>query len=130
VSAGFDFVASPFSHADAAVEERRYHDALDFVAWSLASGMVVFSPIAHSVALARRALLRTDHGFWLQANMAMLASARSLIVLALPGWEESLGVRAEILEAHRLRLPLAFYERHGAAWWRPQATFDAGGWSP
>ena len=126
----FDFVASPFSHPAIEVEARRYRAAVHFVAWAARERMVVVSPRVPAVAPARAPALPPAPGVWLHAHMAFLRMARSLIVLRIDGWDASRGVREEILEAHRLRLPLAFYERHGDAAWRVQIAFDAGGWSP
>ncbi|WP_111418484.1 DUF1937 family protein [Rhodoplanes roseus] len=60
-------------------------------------GVRVFSPIAHSHPIAVHAEIDPlDHAFWLPFDAPMMAAADALIVVRLPGWDSSVGVRHEI----------------------------------
>jgi hypothetical protein len=70
-------------------------------------GMHVFSPIAHTHPIAAHGL-PGDWDFWQTYDRLMLSRCDELAVLCLPGWRESVGVRAEIDIATRLGLPARF----------------------
>lgn len=48
------YLASPYSHADPAVQRHRYKEAQRATAEMMIEGRVVFSPIAHSHPIAER----------------------------------------------------------------------------
>jgi len=93
------FLASPYSHPDPAVRERRYQQAAKATAYLICHrGMTVFSPIVHSHPLALiGGLDACDLAFWQRQNKPFMdACYGGLIVLKLDGWKESVGVQAEI----------------------------------
>ncbi len=107
------YLASPYSDPDPLVRKARYEAACDRAARLLGEGRLVYSPVVHSHALAERGL-PGDWTFWAEHNRAMLERSSSLIVLTLPGWEDSEGVQAEIALARSLGLP-AWQEAVGRA---------------
>jgi len=100
------YLASPYSHPDAAVREARYAAARDTTAWMLAQRLWTYSPIVHCHDLCASAGLPTSFVFWGDYNRAMITAAESLYVLELPGHAESVGVQAEITFALRLYKPV------------------------
>lgn len=74
--------------------------------------MCVFSPIAHSHPIEQHFDEGgvEGHDFWLRQDFAVLDRCSKLVVLTLPGWEQSRGVAAEIARAHELGIPLEFME--------------------
>ncbi len=70
-------------------------------------GKLVFSPIAHTHPIAAYDL-PGDWAFWRRYDRAMLQRCDELAVLQLDGWEESIGVQAEIAIAKDLNLPVRF----------------------
>ncbi len=103
------YLASPYSDPDPIVRKARYEAACDRAARMLAEGQLVYAPVVYGHALAERGL-PGDWAFWEQHNHAMLSRSTSLLILTLPGWQESVGVRAEIAIARSLGLPV----RHDA----------------
>ena len=101
------YVASPYSHPDGAVRAARYVEACRHTANLARAGRLVYSPIVHSHPLAELGL-PGDWAFWADHNRAMLGACRELVVLALPGWQESRGVAAEVAIATQLGLPVRF----------------------
>ncbi|MGE0607702.1 MAG: DUF1937 family protein [Pirellulales bacterium] len=103
------YLASPYSHPDFRVRERRFQDACRAAAGLLRAGVAVFSPIAHSHPIASCGV-STSWDFWSQVDREFLSRCDMLAVLTLPGWRESVGVQAEIKLAIDLHLPVVFVE--------------------
>jgi nucleoside 2-deoxyribosyltransferase len=101
------YLASPYSHPDPAVREQRFHAACRAAVALLHAGRVVFSPIAHSHPLAQHGL-PGNWQFWERYDRAFLERCDEVVVLMLDGWEESVGVQAEIRIAQELGKPVRY----------------------
>jgi hypothetical protein len=95
------YLASPYSHPDAIVREARFQAICRAAAALIRSGQHVFSPIAHSHPIAAYGL-PTDWAFWESAALAHLETSAEVVVLTLDGWQESVGVAAELRIAAEL----------------------------
>jgi len=102
------YLASPYSHPDPLVVEDRYQKALKIVAEYAQLKIAVYSPIVHWHVVAKRYELPTDAAFWAGLNETMLKRCSKLVVLAIDGWNESLGVQQEYDWALELGLPISF----------------------
>jgi hypothetical protein len=83
------------------------------------AGHIVYSPVSHGHALTSWPetlcencnRIPKDFAFWQSNCFSFLQHwAEVLAVLRLRGWEESVGVTAEIAEAQRLGLPVVMLE--------------------
>lgn len=74
------------------------------------AGFNIFSPITHSHLIAGFGDLPTSWEYWREFDRAYLRACRMLIVLKLPGWEQSRGVTGEIEIARELGLPIVYME--------------------
>lgn len=102
--------------------QARYDQATLVTAALLRENYYVYSPIVHNHILAECYALPTTFDFWGPFDLTMLEHCDYLLVLALPGWENSLGVRCEIKFAQEHMMPmqkveirgsgLVFYELH------------------
>lgn len=101
------YLASPYSHPDAAVRDARFEAACRATAELVLAGRVVFAPIVMGHPLVAHGLAG-DWQFWERFDRAVLERCDALYVLQLDGWQESAGVRAEIDIAIDLGLPVAF----------------------
>lgn len=101
------YLASPYSHPDPAVREQRYEQVCEATAALIRQGWSVFSPIVHSHNLVKYGL-PTEWSFWQRMDSEMLAQCKMVVVLALPGWDESEGVQAETHIARHLDIPIRF----------------------
>lgn len=101
------YLASPYSHPDPAVREERYRAACRAAATLLLAGQPVYSPIAHSHPLVAYGL-PADWSFWQRHDREMLARCDEVLVLMLPGWRESVGVREEVRLACELGKPVGY----------------------
>jgi len=95
------YVASPYSHPDAAVRHVRYERTLYYCAEQMRKGLVVFSPIVYGHQFALLGLSQTDHVWWQDFNERMLLSAESIHIFMIAGWKESEGIAHEIDFAQR-----------------------------
>ncbi len=104
---GYTYLASPYSSDNPEVRNERYRCVLHAAARLMERGEVVFSPIVHSHNIEIMGM-STVHGweFWKRQDEPMLRRASRLMVLQLPGWLESRGVKWEIVTAHDLGIPI------------------------
>jgi nucleoside 2-deoxyribosyltransferase len=101
------YLASPYSHPDPSVREERFRAACRAAAALFRAGHFLISPIAHSHVLVEHGL-PGDWTFWQRFDRALLARCDALFVLMLDGWEESVGVQAEIRIARELGKPVRY----------------------
>lgn len=103
------YLASPYSHPSADVREGRFNDACVAAAALLRAGVNTFSPIAHSHPIATIGGIDPHHECWYGYDLAYLPFCAGMIVLMLPGWEDSRGVAREIAEMQAAGKPVVFY---------------------
>lgn len=119
------YLASPYSDPDPSVREARYRAACRAAAELIRHGVPVFSPIAYSHPLAAFGL-PGDWAFWASFDRAFIEACSEVRVLALPGWRESRGVRAELRIARSLRKPVSFIKAWPSSDQTPAALLRAG----
>ena len=90
------YLACPYSDPDPEVRHLRFKSACRKAGELMQEGHVVFSPLSHSVPVADTMSNHLDHDFWLGQDVAFLEWCDEMLVLTLPGWNESKGVRCEI----------------------------------
>jgi len=101
------YVACPYSHPDQAVREERVLAADKYAAKLMERGHIVFSPLSHSHPISKHCKVDpTDHDFWLRQDLAWLKACHRMHVLCLDGWQESKGVKEEIEEALKRKIPV------------------------
>jgi hypothetical protein len=107
MTTGYWYICSPFTDPDPEVRRRRYEQALQATATLMLRDYCVFSPLSHSIPLTDpRFELPQYHEFWMKQDLAILEASVGVILLQLPGWEQSRGVRAEIEHAKKCGLPV------------------------
>lgn len=103
---GFIYLACPYSTSDDALKEHRVKVAFHVTARIMKMGNAIFSPLTHTHDLGK--IITASHDFWMLQDIAILRHASLLVVLCLPGWDESKGVREEIAVAHACRIPVVY----------------------
>lgn len=84
-----------------------YQAACEKAAELMLLGHTIFCPIAHSHSIETDAMNQRMTGeWWLRQDFAVLDRCDELWVYQLPGWEESLGVQAEIKRAKEEHIPI------------------------
>jgi len=106
---GIVYLASPYTHPAAMIREARYRAACRQAAAMIRDGKHVFSPIVLSHPLAELGLPSRWED-WESFDRSMIGFCSELVVLRLPGWDESRGVLAEIDIARELGKPVRFVD--------------------
>ena len=104
------YLASPYTHSDSEVREKRYDLAVSAMAAFLKDKQNVYSPIVHCHVITVRHALPFDHQFWVEYNNHFLGLCEKIYVLCIDGWEESVGVQKEIDFAYWHCIPIEFFE--------------------
>jgi hypothetical protein len=89
------YVAVPYSHPDAAVVEERMRLFALTSSRIMAQGQFVFSPVLNH-SILKHAKLPGDWQYWQHYCRAFLRRCDKLVVLRIPGWDQSTGVAEEI----------------------------------
>ncbi len=99
------YLGAPYTHSDPKIRAFRAK-AVTQMAYNLFNeGRLVYSPLTHNIPIDRLGILG-DYLSWLDFDHGMLAHLDGLIVLQLPGWETSRGLKAEMDEAKMLGLSI------------------------
>ena len=104
------YLASPYSHPNKAVVEERYLAVCRAAGEFMRQGHLIYSPIAHTHALAQTSQLPTDFEFWGDFDEAMISRCSELWVLMLDGYDESRGVAEEIAIADAREIPVVYMD--------------------
>ncbi len=110
------YLANPYSHADPAIREQRYHAACRATAAFLRAGIAVYAPVVHSHPLVAYGL-PIDWRFWSRFDETFLGIAEAVVVLTLDGWRKSVGVREELRLAEEMGIPVYFVDAEDADLW-------------
>ncbi len=108
------YLVSPFTHDDPVVRRQRFEAACRAAATLISRGRTVFSPIAHSFVICLHGL-PLDWRFWERHDRRFLELCDEVVVLMLDGWQQSVGVHAEIAIARELGKPVTFLRPNGEA---------------
>lgn len=103
------YLACPYSHPDSKIKQQRHAIANRVVFDLMRRGILVYSPLTHNVPIDQLGI----HGNWMNwkdFDHEMVSRCDRLIVLKLPGWEESKGVAAEIARANEVGIPIEWME--------------------
>lgn len=104
----FIYLATPYSDSDPAVRQRRFEAVNKLAAKLMAGGFMVFSPISHTHPIAVVGDLPTGWDYWERYDRKILAICDEVIVFCQDGWQESVGVQAEIKIAEELGIPVLY----------------------
>lgn len=108
----FYYLATPYSRHPRGVEEA-CREAASAAAACFRAGILVFSPIPHSHAIAVAGDLPGGFEYWQALDHAMIRASAGLIVVKMDGWENSAGVQAEIVIAGNYGKPIHYMRLGG-----------------
>ena len=107
----FAYLATPYAHRTARIRNLRAKAACRIVGTLMKNNIKVFSPIVHNHQLKVSGLLKHwSHDDYMAYDAAFMATAHSLIIGILPGWEVSVGVELEQKEFRAQRKPILKYD--------------------
>lgn len=107
------YIASPYSSPIDATRHQRFLAVREFTVRMVNKGFAAFSPILYAHEMATAHMLPTDAFFWERFNTSILRHCEACFVLQLPGWEDSIGVTAEIEMCIKLHIPLHYFSKEG-----------------
>lgn len=104
------YLAGPYSHHDHHVRCYRFRALTTFAAELLNAGVNVYSPITHSHPMTEFVALPHTWDFWQKVDREYIEKCNLLLVLKLDGWEQSIGVQAEIEIAGKLGILVGYVD--------------------
>ena len=108
------YLACPYTDSDFNVSIKRF-DIVNKVAGELMNeGYIVLSPISHTHPIACVCDLPKDWEFWERQDREFIRWADEVFVLRLDGWLDSIGVRAEINFAIKMKKPVRYLDWDGS----------------
>ena len=99
------YLASPYTHADSRIMQLRLEAHSCAAAHLIQQGVNVHPPLLATAPLAEQGI-KHPQGWYAYDAAFLRACEGGVIVLTLPGWQESFGVRAEVLAALAMRYPV------------------------
>jgi len=102
------YLATPYNHADAEVREHRYRRAVEYATALLNMGAFVYSPIVHNHPVAIEGDLGREFTFWADFDYALIDRCDILAVAQIEGWQESIGIAAEVEYARSVKMPIRY----------------------
>lgn len=97
------YLAAPLGHRDPSVRASRFESANRYFVYLVRERKLVFSPLSLGASLDAADF---SDGVWYALGLQFLARCDEMRILALDGWEESVGVGLEIRYARQLRIPI------------------------
>jgi Domain of unknown function (DUF1937) len=111
------YIASPYTSKDPTIMTYRYMKVREFTAEGLKEGFILYSPIVHCHPMAEAHNMPRDFQFWSDYNIQMISASKEVIILQLPGWEESRGIVEEISYCKSAEIPILS--------WTPESCGDS-----
>ena len=106
----FLYMAGPYSLYPAGIEQA-FIDHCRIAAELVRDGVHVYSPVAHTHPIAVHGDIEPlNHEFWMKFNRAAMKVSKALVIVELPGWEESVGVEQERLAFARMGKPIYYLD--------------------
>ena len=100
------YLASPYSHKNSDIMEKRYAEVSDVAAQLILAGLILIEPIAMCHHKSLKYQLPTGYEYWKTRDRTFIERSDGVIVLLIPGWKESVGVTDEIAYAKSLGKPV------------------------
>jgi len=105
------YLSSPYTAKDSVgttsareLQDWRHLQVIEATASLISRGLLVFSPIVHSVPLVAHGM-GTKWDDWAQYDLSFIDHCQKFAVLKLNGWKKSTGVQAELAFARSIWLP-------------------------
>lgn len=102
------YFASPYSSPDPKVAQLRHDLVQEAMAHFMEQGTYIYSPIVLCHNTALKYALPTDAKYWEAYNNNTIRRCDEMWVFMIDGWEQSIGVTAEIEFAKLISIPIYY----------------------
>lgn len=106
----FVYLATPYTHVDYYVRIERYEAALAVSARLVQQGDVVYSGIVLFHPVCERFDIAPTWDFWKDYLEKVIPRCDVVVVVRMPGWEKSSGIKAEVDCARRHNIPVEYID--------------------
>ena len=106
----FIYLAGPYSHKNKSIMAYRRFMLTQVAAHYCKQGAHVHSPITESAAYQTEAGMEGTWEQWSERDKLILDRCDYMIVLMLPGWDKSVGVRSELEHAELIGLRVFYLD--------------------
>jgi hypothetical protein len=106
-----EYLGLPYTDMDPTMEDWRA-DISDRIAADLflREGRIIFAPISAWHHIARKYRLPGTFEYWAKFDEEFIKVSNKLLIITLPGWNESVGVNAEINLAKKYNVPVEYID--------------------
>ncbi len=104
------YLACPYQHDNKHVMWERFNAVTEAAGHLMMKGIVIFSPITHCHSIAEYHELPRGWEFWKSFDEVYLGHSEEMYILTLDGWEESVGVTAEIKIMRKQTKPISLLD--------------------
>ena len=104
------YLACPYN-GDSEIRKLRFKQVNEVAGKLMAERKYVFSPISHTHPIAEETSLPLGWDYWEQYDRKFIEMCDEMYVLKLDGWEDSIGVSAEIKIAKELDMKITYLEK-------------------
>jgi hypothetical protein len=111
------YLAAPYTHSDKFVVEGRMRNLCIVDAALMKRGVMTASPLMKHFLL-EHADLPGDWDYWKDYAEVLLSKCDKMIVVMMHGWEESVGVQAEIRLCGKFGIPVEYIDPFTLEGWR------------
>ena len=105
-----EYLAIPYTDPDENVMQSRAEVSDIVCADLMNNGRVIFAPISSCHHIAKKYGLPRNWEYWKKIDEEFIGACKKVLVITLPGWEDSTGVTAERGIAKQLGLPVEFID--------------------
>ena len=106
------YLAAPYSHPDKSVVEKRMETLCKVDALLMQRGIYTVSPLLKHF-IVHYTDLPTDWNYWKGYSDTVMCAVDRVIIVMMDGWEESVGVQAEIKMANHLGIKVEYVNENG-----------------
>lgn len=112
------YIAIPYSHPDWNTRIQRFRIATAWAAFLMTqeNPPIVYSPITHSHPMAELYDLPKEFEFWKRQDLHFLNTCTTVHVLAVEGWDKSVGLKEEIAYAERIKKIISYINPDVIRW--------------
>lgn len=101
------YLAAPLGHPDPSVRKARFESVNRYCGYLIRQRTLVFSPLSLGASLDTNDI---SNSVWYAIGLHFLARCEEMRILALDGWDVSVGVGLEIKYARQLCIPVSLVD--------------------